>query len=197
MDLPADPPVEDPPVEDPPIVDPPIEDPPIEDPPIVNDNPLLNVFPSQNSVPPASFYTMQGLAKFLNQNPEFKPYFVGYTAVSPYLLPITSTLVDLGYDPRRVPVAPVVKNLSQHQLLQYSQQLRLFQTVYAFNSSAYGNYIMNGVTPVYFRFQTYKDHVNFNSAVSLVNKMYPFDAMAYGTNPDTGEVLGWVVPFPM
>jgi hypothetical protein len=162
-----------------------------------NVNPLLNVFPSINSVPPATFYTMQGLAKYLNQNPEYKPYFTGYTTVSPYLLPMTSTLADMGYDPRKVPIAPMVKNLSQYQFLEYSQQLRLFQTVYSFNSTAYGNYVMNNIPPVYFRFQTYKEYTNFKSAVSVVNKMYPFDAMAYGTDPETGITLGWVVPFPL
>jgi len=29
-----------------------------------------------------------------------------------------------------------------------------------------------------------------------VNKMYPFDAMAMGTN-ENGVALGWVIPFPM
>lgn len=162
-----------------------------------NDSPLLNVFPSPNSIPPASFYTMQGLAQFLNQNPEYKSFFTGYTAVSPYLLPITSTLSDMGYDPKNVPIAPIVKTMSQAQLLLYKQQLTLFQTVYSFNSTAYGNYKQTGAPPVYFRFQTYKDYVNFKSAVSLVNKMYPFDAMAYGTDPETGDTLRWVVPFPL
>lgn len=169
-------------------------DPPV-DPPI--DPPMYNVFPQPNSIPPATFYTMQGLAQFLNQNPEYKPYFVGYNAVSPYLLSTTSALVDIGYDPKKVPIAPVVKNMSQAQLLLYKQQLTLFQRVYAFNSSAYGNYIESGTPPVYFRFQTYKEYNNFKSAVSLVNKMYPFDAMAYGTDRDTGVTLGWVVPFPL
>lgn len=200
MDLPADQPAAVPPVADPPIADTPIADPLIvnvlvED--LPNINPLLNVFPSINSVPPATFYTMQGLAKYLNQNPEYKPYFTGYTAVSPYLLPMTSTLYDIGYDPMNVPIAPMVKTLSQYQLLEYSQQLRLFQTVYAFNSTAYGNYVMNNIPPVYFRFQTYKEYTNFKSSVALVNKMYAFDAMAYGTDPETGITLGWVVPFPL
>jgi hypothetical protein len=190
MDIPGDPPVADPPVADPLIVNVLVGDPP-------NNNPLLNVFPSINSVPPATFYTMQGLAKYLNQNPDYKPYFTGYTAVSPYLLPMTSTLADIGYDPMNVPIAPVVKNMSQAQLLLYKQQLTLFQTVYAFNSSAYGNYIQTGAAPVYFRFQTYKEYSNFRSSVALVNKMYPFDAMAYGTDPETGVTLGWVVPFPL
>jgi hypothetical protein len=195
MDLPADQPVAAPPIADTPIADPLIVNVLVEE--LPNVDPLLNVFPEPNSIPPASFYTMQGLAQYLNQNPDYKPYFTGYTAVSPYLLPMTSTLIDIGYDPRKVPVAPIVKTLSQAQLLLYKQQLTLFQTVYAFNSSAYGNYIETGAGPVYFRFQTYKEYSNFRSAVSLVNKMYPFDAMAYGTDPETGITLGWVVPFPL
>ena len=163
----------------------------------ITNNLLSNVFPSPNSIPPPTFYTMQGLAKWLNQNQSYKSYFIGYTAVSPYLISTTSTLSSIGYLPENVSISPTVKTLSQSQLLLYSQQLCLFQKVYAFNSTAYGNYATSGTPPAYFRFQTYKDYTNFKSAVAMVNKMYPFDAMANGTDPTTGATLGWVVPFPL
>ena len=42
------------------------------------------VFPSTGSIPPACFYTAQGLAGFLNQNPSYKQFFAG-TRAFPYL----------------------------------------------------------------------------------------------------------------
>jgi hypothetical protein len=52
------------------------------------------------------------------------------------------------------------------------------------------------VNPTYFRFQSYKDYNDYKSSVSLVNKMYIFDAMALGKN-ENGSTLGWVIPFPL
>jgi hypothetical protein len=52
------------------------------------------------------------------------------------------------------------------------------------------------VNPTYFRFQSYKDYTEYKSSVAMVNKMYPFDAMAMGKN-ESGSTLGWVIPFPL
>jgi hypothetical protein len=49
------------------------------------------------------------------------------------------------------------------------------------------------VNPTYFRFQEYND---YKSSVAMVNKMYPFDAMALGAN-ENGSTLGWIIPFPL
>jgi hypothetical protein len=156
----------------------------------------FSTFPSTNSIPPATFYNTQGLAGWLNNNPSFKNYFVDYNNLFPTLLRMTSTLSTQGYNTQNVPLAPHVTNLSQHQARIYEDQMTLFRTVYAFNSNAYLNYVNNGTTPVYYRFQTYKDMNNFKASVPLINKMYPFDAMAYGKN-EVGSTLGWIVPFPL
>ena len=86
--------------------------------------------------------------------------------------------------------------MSQFQLMRYTEQLKLFREVYAYNSNAYVKYVTNGTTPVYYRFQTYKEHNEFKSSVALVNKLYPFQAMTSGANIN-GSTLGWIVPFPL
>jgi len=45
--------------------------------------------------------------------------------------------------------------------------------------------------PVYYNFFSYREKNNYSSAVQLVNKLYPFKAMAQATN------LNWQVPFPI
>lgn len=159
----------------------------------------LSTFPSSFSIPPPCFYTMGGLATFLNNNPIYKQYFIGTTEMSNDLLSTNSTLCTLGYNPANVPLPLSVTNLSQSQSLRYQQQLKLFQDVYAYNSNAYVNFITtpnNPQGPIYFRFQTYSDYTNYHSAVMLVNKMYPFQKMAYAQN-QAGSTLSWIVPFPL
>ena len=156
-------------------------------------------WPNSPSIPPASFYTPQGLAGFLNQNPSYNDYFVGYKSVSPYLISTTAYLSSKSYKPADVTISPVVTTLSYQQAQLYRQQLELFQRVYAFNSNAYVTFLKtynNPQGPVYYRFQTYTEYMNYKSSVTLVNKMYPFDAMAFGTT-SAGSTLGWTVPFPL
>jgi hypothetical protein len=158
----------------------------------------LSTFPSTYSIPPPHFYTMGGIATFLNQNPTYKQYFLGDHEIAADLNIPTSTLSSQGYNPEKVPIPLAVTNLSQSQALLYRQQLSLFQKVYAYNSNAYVNFISvpnNPQGPIYFRFQSYHDYMNYRSAVLLVNKLYPFQKMAYAKNP-AGSTLGWIVPFP-
>jgi hypothetical protein len=86
--------------------------------------------------------------------------------------------------------------MSQIQLMKYTDQLKLFRQVYAYNSNAYVNYITNGATPAYYRFQTCKEHNEFKASVSMVNKLYPMQAMMSGANKN-GSTLGWIIPFPL
>jgi hypothetical protein len=101
-----------------------------------------------------------------------------------------------GYDVQKVPLASNITTMSQVQLMRYTEQLKLFRQVYAYNSNAYVNYVTSGTTPAYYRFQTYKEHNEFKSSVALVNKLYPFQAMANGANAN-GSTLGWIIPFPL
>ena len=115
----------------------------------------LPQFPSTNAIPPACFYTFQGLAGWLNQNPTYKIPFSYTDAFRPYLIRpdlITSTISSIGYNPQNVPLMSNVQTLSQMQAQQYGQQLALFQKVYTINSNAYVNYVENGVGPVYYNF---------------------------------------------
>jgi len=192
-----------------------------------------STFPSTNSIPPPCFYNMQGLSNWLNNNPTYKQYFINYPRHFPNLYAMTSTLSTTRYNIEKVPLAPLITNLSQFQAQQYTQQLSLFRKVYSYNSNAYMNYANNVstiygstaiastivstvnqstlstlrgqqsqipplsiVNPTYFRFQSYKDYNDYKSSVSLVNKMYIFDAMALGKN-ENGSTLGWVIPFPL
>lgn len=171
----------------------------------------MSTFPSTPSIPPASFYNIQGLAGWLNQNPSYKYFFVGQTDVSPYLFPMTSSIssFSLGqYDAANVPLAPFVTTLSQQQLMQYSNQISLFRKVYTYNSNAYVNYVSTSiaqpgtsVSPIYYRFITYQEYTQYKASVALINKLYPFNAMANGnstiSNVPTIPQLSWVVPFPL
>jgi len=160
---------------------------------------IPSTFPSTNSIPPPTFYDIRGLANWLNNNPTYKQYFTGCPNVFPTLLSNTNAISYnglSGYDVQNVPLASNVTSLSQIQLMRYTEQMKLFRQVYAYNSNAYVNYVTNGTTPTYYRFQTYKEHNEFKSSVALVNKMYPFDAMTNGTNVN-GSTLGWIIPFPL
>jgi hypothetical protein len=160
---------------------------------------IPSTFPSTNSIPPPCFYDIRGLANWLNNNPTYKQYFINYPDVFTTLLSNTNTISYNGfsdYDVQKVPLASNVTNMSQVQLMRYTEQLKLFRQVYAYNSNAYVNYVTNGATPAYYRFQTYKERDEFKSSVSLVNKLYPFQAMMNGTNTN-GVSLGWIVPFPL
>ena len=149
----------------------------------------LSTFPSTSAIPPAEFYNIQGLTNWLNNNPTYKQYFI---CTYPYLISnnlITSTLSSLHYNVNNVPLAPNVVTLSQSQSLLYNQQLQLFRKVYAHNSNAYVNYICSNTPPIYYTFKSYNEKNQYTSSVSLVNKLYPFKAMAEGPN--------WQVPFPI
>jgi hypothetical protein len=163
---------------------------------------IMSTFPNTPSIPPASFYNIQGLAGWLNQNPESKQYFVGQTVISPFLYPMTSSLSSSGYDPANVPLAPFVTTLSQQQLMQYSNQITLFQKVYTYNSNAYVGYTQTGKPPIYYRFINYQEYTQYKASVALINKLYPFDAMAnQNINGNTDDLefpdRSWVVPFPL
>ena len=169
---------------------------------------IMSTFPSTPSIPPASFYNIQGLAGYLNQNPESKQYFVGQTVVSPFLYAMTSSLSSTGYDPANVPIAPFVTTLSQQQLLQYSNQIALFRKVYAYNSNAYVNYVSTAVAspstqqaPIYYRFINYQEYTQYKASVALINKLYPFGAMANQNVNGIDDVefpdRSWVIPFPL
>jgi len=151
----------------------------------------LSIFPSTNSIPPATFYNIQGLSNWLNNNPAYKQYFIG---TYPYLLPstlITSTLSTLHYNIENVPLAPNVITLSHGQSLLYNQQFELFRKVYTHNSNAYVNYVCNGLPPIYYTFKTYNEKHQYNSATCLVNKLYPFKDMA------NASTLHWQIPLPV
>jgi len=166
----------------------------------------LPPFPSTGSIPPPTFYTMNGLTDWLNRNPTYKQYFINYPRYFPYLYS-ASTIAEWssmgtgpfssmygiydGYDIERVPLSPLVTTLSYQQSVKYREQLALFQRVYAYNSNAY----VTGQR-VYYRFSSCQEQMEFRSALSFVGKLYPFEAMVGGTN-DQGQRLGWVVPFPL
>jgi hypothetical protein len=151
----------------------------------------LSTFPSTSAIPPACFYNMGGLAGWLNQNPSYKQYFAGYfpELIRPEF--ITSTLSSLGYKIENVPLCATVTTLSQQQAQQYNKQLQLFYKVYTHNSNAYVNYVDTGVPPMYYTFKTYLEKHEYNSAVALVNKLYPFNVMA------EASTIHWQIPFPI
>jgi len=175
----------------------------------------LSTFPSTNSIPPPQFYTMKGLATYLNQNPGYKKFFVSYRRYFPELFPndyiinLVSTgalpPIDTNYNNADVPLQPYVITLSDQQSRIYTQQFEIFRNVYTFNSNAYSNYrtvlsTTNGqsnINPIYYRFQNYNEYTNYRAGVGLVNKLYPFNIMANGSTMIDGSTLNWIVPFPL
>jgi len=152
-------------------------------------------FPAQNSIPPASFYTLLGITTWLNQNPTYKYYFVKYPTKFSGLSTMTSSLSSLGYDAQNVPLAPMIGPMTYTQMQQYKDQIQLFQRVYTFNSNAFIN-SLTSTPPIYYSFSSYQELMSYKSSVTLVNRLYPFDIMANGTT-DAGRQLGWIVPFPL
>jgi len=153
----------------------------------------LKSFPGSGSIPPACFYNIQGLANWLNLNPIYKLNFAN-TRTFPFLFPesysiVFSTFNQPGYNPENVPLCSNITTLSEYQSLKYRTQISLFQKVYAINSNAYINFISTGQPPIYYTFISYQEKYEYNSAVALVNKSYPFRDMA--------EAVGWKVPFPI
>ncbi len=153
----------------------------------------LQSFPGSGSIPPACFYNAQGLANWLNNNPSYKTNF-SYIGTFKFLYPpeltaYFSTIGLPGYNPASVPLCANVTTLSQYQALKYNTQLQLFQKVYTINSNAYINSVATGQPPMYYTFRTFQEKSDYNSAVALVNKLYPFRDMA--------EAVGWIVPFPI
>jgi hypothetical protein len=179
--------------------------------------PPISAFPSTNSIPPACFYNRQGLANWLNLNSDYKQYFINYPNVFPYLYK-DSTIRDFidyytsqqntssgstilssmytAYNIRNVPLAAQVITLSQYQSLKYDEQIKKFRQVYTYNSNAYMGAINMNTAPIYYSFSSYKEMLEFKDGVRIINKLYPFDAMANGTN-QYGSTLGWVIPFPL
>ena len=158
----------------------------------------LQSFPAEGSIPPVTFYNIQGLAHWLNLNPSYK-YKYASTGTFPYLYPsyystVFSTLgYNQNYNPEKVPLVATVTTLSHHQALQYNTQIQLFRNVYATNSNAYINYIASGQSTgqatIYYKFLTYKEKYEYDAGVQLINKLYPFQDMA--------AAAGWIIPFPL
>ena len=151
----------------------------------------LPVFPAQFSIPPPSFFDIQGLAGWLNTNSQYKQYFAG---LYEYLLPpelITSTLSSLSYTYSDVPMRTYVQRNNSYQQLLYRNQIALFRKVYGFNSNAYVDYVCNGKPPIYYTYRDYKELNNQQAAVGLINKLYPFNAMG------KASTLNWQFPFPV
>jgi len=169
----------------------------------ITGGPVSPPFPLDTSIPPASFYTIQGLPTFLNQNVQYKVYYSDIPQF-PYLTIFADSVYSLGastlYFLEDVPLAPFLSNMNQSQLLTYQEQLQLFRKVYTHNSNAYITYLSNPGTakgPIYYTFQTYKEMTNYKAGLQLVNRLYPFDAMANAYDLIESVPLRWIVPFPM
>lgn len=152
---------------------------------------LIPAFPSTNSIPPESFYNIQGLAQWLNDNPTFKQYFVdGSLNISVEISSLSTSLSSISYDPLGIQLCSDITTITQSQLQQYTQQIKLFRNIYSYNSNAYVDYINgNTLSPIYYTFKSYQEHIQYKSAVSLINTLYPFQEMA--------NRVGWIVPFPI
>jgi hypothetical protein len=169
--------------------------------------PVYPPFPLDGSIPPVTFYTIQGLPMFLNQNVQYKVYYTDNPQF-PYLT-VNADVIYPGvfdtYDIESVPLSPLLSNMNTSQLLTYQEQLALFMKVYEHNSNAYityaSSYVSNPETatngPIYYTFQNYKEMTNYKAGLQLVNRIYPFDIMANAHDQITGVPLRWIVPFPL
>ena len=159
----------------------------------------FSTFPGQNSIPPATFYNMSGLATWLNYNPTYKRYFINYPREFPGLYPTTAIsspiISTTRYNIQNVPLAPQVITLSQYESQKYREQLDTFIRVYTYNSNAYVQATPTK-PPIYYSFSSYQELMSYKSSVFFINKLYPFDAMAKGKD-ENNNILGWVIPFPL
>jgi hypothetical protein len=156
----------------------------------------LPEFPNSGSIPPVCFYTRQGLADWLNQNPTYKKYF---TTSFPYLYVPSDPLKPTGYNIEKVPLQSPVRSLSASESRLLTKHLTLFRNVYTFNQNAYLASLESGATPIYYRFRTGAERQEYRSAMTMVNKLYPFRAMLIARD-ETSEAktpLGWIIPFPI
>ena len=82
----------------------------------VTGGPVYPPFPLDQSIPPASFYTIQGLPMFLNQNVQYKVYYTDIPQF-PYLTYFAKSVYSLGvstiYKFEDVPLAPFLSNMNQ------------------------------------------------------------------------------------
>jgi hypothetical protein len=104
-------------------------------------------------------------------------------------------LSTMKYNIQNVPLTPLVTTLSQYESTKYREQLDLFIKVYAFNSNAFVNATPTQ-PPIYYSFSSYQEMMAYKSSIPFVNKLYPFEAMAKGKD-ENGNVLRWVIPFPL
>jgi hypothetical protein len=167
-------------------------------------------WPALNSIPPSTFYLqygMNGLASFLNQNPEYKQFFVAqkrYLSPALYSQSTIQEVINMGLVPssyssfstQNVPMDFIVTTLNQHEARLYQTQFNTFLKVYGHNSNAYINYISCGVTPTYYRFASSSDLMTYKAGLQLANKLYIFDGMKNGKNY-LGSTLNWNIPFPL
>jgi hypothetical protein len=133
--------------------------------------------PIFNYSPPATFFTINGLAGQIG----FTPYSNSVSTINQLLINANNTLNIYNYI-----ATPVGTNLNSTQLQIYNQQLAQFRAVYAFNQAQYSTSQSTGSAPRYFRFLTYKDQSNFEMAVGLVNRLYSPSLMGIMFN----------IPFP-
>jgi hypothetical protein len=166
-------------------------------------------FPDKGTIPPSTFYNLQGFNTFLNQNQTFKSTFRDYTirqtgidsafvnkALQQYVYSSTidvygSTIIlsSLALNVENFPLPLTVTNLGFNQQQKYISQLNTFRQVYAYNSNAYVTAsTMNFVPgPVYYNFPTYSKLNEYRAGVALVNKLYPFETI----------LSYWTIPFPI
>jgi hypothetical protein len=144
----------------------------------------LPVFPAQNSIPPACFYNINGLAAYLNKNAPVK------IALFYYLFPsvvITSTMSSFGFSPASYTLSSLVTYMQDSQLNIYNNEIALFQKVYGYNSNAYVTSLSTNKVPIYYTFKTAQELIQYRSGVSVLNKLYNFDIISDY----------WSIPFPL
>ena len=72
-----------------------------------------------------------------------------------------------------------------HFFLHLRDQIKL----YHWQTRVYARHIATDKSPNYYTFLTYTEKNDYNAAVQLINKLYPFQDMATAAN--------WIVPFPI
>lgn len=167
-------------------------------------------FPAEGTIPPSTFYNLQGFNTFLNQNSSFKSIFRDYTIQqsgidsafannalqSAYVYSSTidiygSTVILSSHavNVENFPLPLTVTNLGFNQQQKYISQLNTFRQVYAYNSNAYVTAsTMNFIPgPIYYNFPTYSKLNEYRAGVALINKLYPFETI----------LSYWNIPFPI
>ena len=120
--------------------------------------------------PPESFFNIDGIYSQRFVPPVQATFDSLYSYLKTVAFSVSGEPVP---DPYNNPTnTSYVKHMSQGQRKNYQQQIDIFRKVYSYNLAAYQRAQQLNTVPIYYRFRTSSELVQFNGALGLINKLY-------------------------